>query len=46
MSKMRKEFSFSQTPIIKRPRSRFDLSSSVLTSLNVGDLAPFYVQEV
>lgn len=40
------QFSFSNTPVIKRPRSRFDLSSSVLTSLNVGDLAPFYVQEV
>ncbi len=40
------QFSFSNTPVIKRPRSRFDLSSSVLTSLNVGKLAPFYCQEV
>lgn len=40
------QFTFTNTPVIKRPRSRFDLSSSVLTSLNVGKLAPFYVQEV
>lgn len=31
---------------IERPRSRFDRSSSVKTSFNVGDLVPFYLDEV
>lgn len=31
---------------VNRPRSRFDRSSSVKTSFNVGDLVPFYVDEV
>lgn len=39
-------FSFSQAPVIKHSRSRFDLSHPVKTSANVGDLVPFDVQEV
>lgn len=31
---------------LQRPRSRFDRSSSVKTSFNVGDLVPFYLDEV
>ena len=31
---------------LERPRSRFDRSSSVKTSFNVGDLVPFYLDEV
>lgn len=31
---------------LDRPRSRFDRSSSVKTSFNVGDLVPFYLDEV
>lgn len=43
---MAKQFAFSQTPTIKKPRSRFDLSAKRLTSGNVGELIPFYLQEV
>ena len=43
---MSKQFTFSQIPVIKRGRSRFDLSLKNLTSGNVGDLIPFYLQEV
>lgn len=42
---MRNKFSFNNVPVIRRGRSRFDLSAKVLTSANVGDLIPFYVQE-
>lgn len=31
---------------LERPRSRFDRSSTVKTSFNVGDLVPFYIDEV
>lgn len=31
---------------LRRPRSRFDRSSSVKTSFNVGELVPFYLDEV
>lgn len=31
---------------LDRPRSRFDRSSTVKTSFNVGDLVPFYLDEV
>lgn len=41
-----KKFTFSQTPVIHRSRSRFDLSHTHLTAFDVGDLVPFYVQEV
>lgn len=37
---------FSQVPQAKISRSRFDRSSSVKTTFNVGDLIPFYVDEV
>lgn len=43
---MRKQFVFSQTPVLKRSRSLFDLSCKNLTSGNMGDLIPFYLQEV
>lgn len=43
---MIKQFTFSQTPVLKRSRSRFDLSHKNLTSGNMGDLIPFYLQEV
>lgn len=39
-------FSFSNVPVIKHSRSRFDLSHGVKTSANVGSLYPFDVQEV
>ncbi len=37
---------FSSVPTIHRKRNSFDLSYRHFTSLNVGDLAPVYVQEV
>ncbi len=40
------ESHFSQLPKVDISRSRFDRSSSVKTSFNVGDLVPFYVDEV
>ena len=43
---MSRQFTFSQTPVLKRSRSRFDLSHKNLTSGNMGDLIPFYLQEV
>lgn len=39
-------FSYSSTPLLKRSRSRFDLSHGVKTSGNVGYLYPFDIQEV
>ncbi|UPW41573.1 major capsid protein [Peromfec virus RodF8_53] len=39
-------FSFSNVPVIKHSRSRFDLSHGVKTSANVGTLFPFELQEV
>lgn len=39
-------FSFSNVPVIRHSRSRFDLSHGLKTSANVGDLVPFEVQEV
>ncbi|QXN75024.1 major capsid protein [Microvirus mar9] len=39
-------FSFSQSPVIRHGRSRFDLSHPIKTSLNVGELVPFDVQEI
>lgn len=41
---MKKNWSLS--PSIHKPRSKFDLSHSIKTTMNVGDLVPFYVQEV
>lgn len=40
------ESHFSQLPNVEISRSRFDRSASVKTSFNVGDLVPFYVDEV
>ncbi len=40
------ESHFSQLPNVEIGRSRFDRSSSVKTSFNVGSLIPFYVDEV
>lgn len=37
---------FSQVPRADIARSRFDRSSSIKTSFNVGELVPFYVDEV
>lgn len=43
---MSNNFSFSSVPLLRRKRSRFDLSHSVKTAGNVGTLYPFEVQEV
>ena len=43
---MSKSFSFSKTPIIKKSRTRFDLSHSHKTMFNAAELIPFYVQEI
>lgn len=40
------ESHFSQTPQVEMPRSTFDRSSTHQTTFNVGDLIPFYVDEV
>lgn len=40
------ESHFSQLPRAEIQRSRFDRSSSVKTTFNVGDVVPFYVDEV
>lgn len=40
------ESHFSQLPKVDIQRSRFDRSSSVKTTFNVGDIIPFYVDEV
>lgn len=40
------ESHFSQLPKADIQRSRFDRSSSVKTTFNVGDIVPFYVDEV
>lgn len=37
---------FSQVPQVNNVRSKFDLPTSVKTSFNVGDLVPFYYEEV
>ena len=39
-------FSFNNVPVIRRSRSRFDLSHSIKTTANVGTLYPFELQEV
>lgn len=39
-------YSFSNVPVLRYSRSRFDLSHGVKTSANVGNLVPFDVQEV
>ena len=37
---------FSQVPQVNNVRSKFDMPFSVKTSLNVGELVPFYYEEV
>lgn len=37
---------FSYNPGVSAPRSRFDLSTKVKTSFDVGELVPFYLEEV
>lgn len=37
---------FSQVPQVSNIRSRFDMPHSVKTSLNIGDLVPFFYEEV
>lgn len=37
---------FSNVPQVNNVRSKFDISTSVKTSFNVGDLVPFYYEEV
>lgn len=44
--KKKSNFVFGAQPLIKAPRSRFDLSHSVKTTMNVGTLYPMYLQEV
>lgn len=39
-------YTFNAVPTIKHKRSRFDLSGRILADANVGELVPFYVQEV
>lgn len=43
---MASNFTFSNVPVVKHSRSRFDLGHSVKTTGNVGTLYPFDVQEV
>ena len=43
---MAKQYVMSQVPTLRRRRSRVDLSANVKTAINVGDLVPFYCQEV
>ncbi|QCS37084.1 major capsid protein [Tortoise microvirus 51] len=43
---MRNKYVHGQQPIIRKPRSRFDLSAHHKTTLNVGQLVPFYLQEI
>lgn len=40
------QFAFGSRPLLYHSRSQFDLSYRHKTSLNAGDLVPFYVQEV
>lgn len=39
-------YSFSNVPVCRYNRSKFPLNQDIKTTLNVGDLVPFYVQEV
>ncbi|QCS36647.1 major capsid protein [Capybara microvirus Cap3_SP_562] len=43
--KLNRQFIFGQTPSINLPRSRFDLSHSIKTAFNQGELIPVLVQE-
>lgn len=43
---MKNKFAFGQQPVLRKRRSKFDLSFSNKTSMSVGKLYPIYVQEV
>lgn len=42
----RSQYSYGSVPMIHHSRSKFDLSYSHKTTLNVGDLVPLYCQEI
>ena len=42
----KKSYTFSRVPSIKYKRSRFDLSRPIKADANVGELVPFYIEEV
>lgn len=44
--KKKSNFTFSNKPILRMRRSKFDLSHHVKTMCNSGSLIPFYVQEI
>lgn len=44
--KKKSSFTFSSVPKINIPRSKFDMSHSVKTTINQGEITPVYVQEV
>lgn len=46
MVKLRSQYRYGSVPMIHHSRSKFDLSYSHKTTLNVGDLVPAYCQEV
>lgn len=45
-SRRSSQFSYSNVPMLKYSRSMFDLSHKCLTSMNVGDLVPVFLEEV
>lgn len=46
MSRRRSNYRYGSVPMVYHSRSRFDLSYSHKTTLNVGDLIPAYLQEI
>lgn len=44
--KKKSSFTFSSIPKINIPRSKFDMSHSVKTTINQGEITPVYLQEV
>lgn len=44
--KKKSSFTFSSVPKINIPRNKFDMSHSVKTSINQGEITPVYLQEV
>lgn len=43
---MPQQYSFSNVPVMRYNRSKFPLNQDIKTTMNVGDLVPFYVQEI
>lgn len=43
---MSQQYSFSNVPVMRYNRSKFPLNQDIKTTMNVGDLVPFYVQEI